>query len=131
MSKGFGKFAIGAGIGAAITALFTTEKGKVYKEKITDFIDDAIAKLKEVDPSDVKDVVEAKIKEIKEDLKDLDAEKAKDIASEKAAVIEEKTKELVKYAKEKGTPVLQEMTENLRKEAIKATKKITKKLEGK
>ena len=29
--KGMGKFLIGAGIGAAITALFTTEKGKEYQ----------------------------------------------------------------------------------------------------
>ena len=45
--------------------------------------------------------------------------------------ISQKAKKLAVYAKEKGTPVLEEMTENLRKEAVKATKSILKKLEKK
>ena len=43
--------------------------------------------------------------------------------------IEVKTKELAKYAKEKGTPVMEEMAENLRVEAVKATKAVLNKLE--
>ncbi|MBR1377030.1 MAG: YtxH domain-containing protein [Bacilli bacterium] len=127
--KGFGKFAIGAGIGAAITALFTTEKGKEYQVKISDLCEDIINKIKNMDAGEVKDNIEEKVKEIKAELADLDKEKAKDIALEKAKQLEEKTKDLAAYAKEKGTPVLEEMTENLRKEAVKATKKILEKLD--
>ncbi len=129
--KGLGKFVIGAGIGAAITALFTTEKGKVYQEKIASAFDDIINKIKNLDASDVKENVEAKIEEIKAELKDLDKEKALKIAKEKAKVVEEKAKELVSYAKEKGTPALEKLAASAKKEAIKATKSILKKLEEK
>ena len=127
--KGFG-FLVGAGIGAAITALFTTEKGKEYQVKISKMCEDIIAKAKDIDADDVKENVTKKVNEIKAELQDLDKEKVKDIASKKAKDIQEKSKELALYAKEKGTPVLQEMTENLREEAIKATKKVLKKLES-
>ncbi len=129
--KGFGKFLVGASIGAAITALFTTEKGKVYQGKIADAFEDIINKIKNLDASDVKDNIEAKIEEIKAELKDMDKEKALNIAKEKAKVVEEKAKELVKYAKEKGTPALETLAGNAKKEAIKATKAILKKLEEK
>ena len=128
--KGFKKFLVGAGIGAAITALFTTEKGRAYQKKIASACEELINKLKEVDVEEVKENVKNKIEEIKTELADLDKEKAKDIAAKKAKDIQEKSKELALYAKEKGTPVLQEMTENLREEAIKVTKKVLKKLEN-
>ena len=154
--KGFG-FLVGAGIGAAITALFTTEKGKEYQVKISKLCEDIVNKAKDVDIDDVKENIEKKVNEIKTELQDLDKEKVKDIASKKAKDIQEKSnsrliglkinklnekilfkfirlnskyKELALYAKEKGTPVLQEMTENLRDEAIKVTKKVLKKLES-
>lgn len=127
--KGFG-FLLGAGIGAAITALFTTEKGKEYQVKISKMCEDMINKAKDIDADEVKENVTKKVNEIKAELQDLDKEKAKDIASKKAKEIEEKAKELAVYAKDKGTPVLQEMAENLRDEAIKVTKKVLKKLES-
>ena len=127
--KGFG-FLVGAGIGAAITALFTTEKGKEYQVKISKMCEDIINKVKDIDADEVKENVTNKVNEIKAELADLDKEKAKDIASKKAKEIEAKAKELAVYAKEKGTPVLQEMAENLRDEAIKVTKKVLKKLEN-
>ncbi len=127
--KGFG-FLVGAGIGAAITALFTTEKGKEYQVKISKMCEDMINKAKDIDADEVKENVTKKVNEIKAELQDLDKEKAKDIASKKAKEIEAKAKELAVYAKDKGTPVLQEMAENLRDEAIKVTKKVLKKLES-
>lgn len=129
--KGMGKFVIGAGIGAAITALFTTKKGQEYQVKISEMCEEIINKIKNMDASEVKTNIENKIAEIKVELADLDKEKAKDLAIDKAKKVEEKAKELALYAKEKGTPVLEEMTENLRKEAVKATKSILKKLEKK
>ncbi len=129
--KGFRKFLVGAGIGAAITALFTTEKGREYQAKIAKACDDLKNKLKDIDLDDVKESINTKIDEIKEELKDLDKEKALDIAKTKAKVLENKAKELVKYAKEKGTPVLEKAAANLKDETIKVTKKILKKLEEK
>ncbi len=129
--KGLGKFLTAAGIGAAITALFTTEKGKEYQAKIVALCEDIKNKLKDVDLEDVKETINTKIEEIKAELKDLDKEKALDIAKTKAKVLENKAKDLAKYAKEKGTPVLEKAAANLKAETIKVTKKILKKLEEK
>lgn len=127
--KGLG-FLVGAGIGAGVTALFTTKKGKEYQKKISELCEDIISKLKNLDADDVKDNIEKKVAEIKADLVDLDKEKAIDIVKEKAKVIQDKVSDLVDYAVEKGTPVIEESVENLRKEAIKVTKQILKKLEN-
>lgn len=132
MSKGngFGKFLVGAGIGAGLTALFTTKKGQEYQKQISDICEDLINQVKDIDVDEVKENVTSKVKEIKHELKDLDQEKVEKIAKKKAKEIEEKTEELVNYAIEKGTPVVKETAESLRKEAIKATKKVLKKLES-
>lgn len=127
--KGMGKFLVGAGIGAAITALFTTEKGKEYQAKISSMCEEMIKKVREMDSKEVKENIENKIAEIKKELADLDKEKAKDKAKKLAKDIEVKTKELVAYAKEKGTPVMEDMAEKLRVEAVKVTKEVLKKLE--
>ncbi len=127
--KGMGKFLIGAGIGAAITALFTTEKGKEYQAKISSMCEEMIKKVRELDSKEVKENIENKIADIKNELADLDKEKVKEKAKKLAKDIEVKTKELAKYAKEKGTPVMEEMAENLRVEAIKATKAVLSKVE--
>lgn len=129
--KGFKKFLVGAGIGAAITALFTTEKGRAYQKKIASACEELINKLKEVDVEEVKENVKNKIEEIKTELADLDKEKALDIAKTKAKTLENKAKDLVKYAKEKGTPLVEKAAANLKEETIKATKSILKKLEEK
>ena len=127
--KGMGKFLIGAGIGAAITALFTTEKGKEYQAKISSMCEEMIKKVRELDSDEVKTNIENKIADIKTELADLDKEKVKEKEKKLAKDIEVKTKELAKYAKEKGTPVMEEMAENLRVEAVKATKAVLNKLE--
>lgn len=130
MSKrGMGKFLVGAGIGAAITALFTTEKGKEYQAKISSMCEEMIKKVRELDSNEVKENIENKIADIKNELADLDKEKVKEKAKKLAKDIEVKTKDLAKYAKEKGTPVMEEMAENLRVEAVKATKAVLNKLE--
>lgn len=128
--KGFGKFLVGAGIGAGLTALFTTEKGKEYQKQISDMCEDLINKAKDIDVDEVKDSFEVKVNELKEELADLDKEKALKLAQKKASQIQDKASELVDYAVEKGTPVIEEAAVSLRKEAIKATKKVLKQLEA-
>lgn len=128
--KGF-SFLIGAGIGAGLAALFTTEKGKEYQKKIAEICSDIIEKVKNVDANEVKENVEKKVEEIKLELAELDKEKVLDIAKTKAKQVQDKATELANYAVEKGTPVLQDATEKLRLEAIKVTKQVLKKLEKK
>ncbi len=65
------------------------------------------------------------------ELEDLDKEKILKIAKKKAADIKERTEELVEYAVEKGTPILEEMAHSIRQKSIQVTKDVLTKLESK
>ena len=70
-----------------------------------------------------------KIEEIKKELEDLDKEKAYAIAKRKAKEIQLKAEDLVDYAIEKGTPVLEKAATSVKEKAIVVTKEVLKKLE--
>lgn len=130
MSKrGFGKFIIGAGIGAGIALLFAPKKGEELRQDLLAKASELLDKLKEVDTEEVKNNIEAKVKEIQDGIKDLDKEKVKKIAVEKAEVLKAKSEELVVYAKEKGTPVLEKTAKELKKKTASVLKDVLAKLE--
>ena len=68
--------------------------------------------------------------EIMEELKDLDKEKVKDIAQRKIALLKVKCEELVEFAKEKGTPVVEKASKEVKKKTLAVLKDVEKKLEG-
>lgn len=130
MSKrGLGKFIIGAGIGAGIALLFAPKKGEELRQDLLAKASELLDKLKEVDTEEVKNNIEAKVKEIQDGIKDLDKEKVKKIAVEKAEVLKAKSEELVVYAKEKGTPVLEKTAKELKKKTASVLKEVLAKLE--
>ncbi len=129
--KTFGTLVTGAAIGAGLGLLFAPRKGSETRKILSDKIDDLCKKVKEIDYEDVRIQIEERIAEIKDELQDLDKEKVLEIAKAKSEEIKVKIDELAKYAKKKATPVVESAVEDLRKAAIKATKEITKKLEGK
>lgn len=130
MSKrGLGKFIIGAGIGAGIALLFAPKKGEELRQDLLAKASELLDKLKEVDAEEVKNNIEAKVKEIQDGIKDLDKEKVKKIAVEKAEVLKAKSEELVVYAKEKGTPVLEKTAKELKRKTASVLKDVLAKLE--
>ena len=131
MSKksGLGKFLVGAGIGAGIGLLFAPKKGSETRRDLKKKMDELVDKARGIDIDEVRDNIEAKIVEIKDELADLDKEKVLKIAKKKAKQVQDMAEELVQYAVDKGTPVLESSAEAVRQKAIDVTKEVLKKLE--
>ena len=128
--RGLGKFLLGAGVGATLGVLFAPKKGSETRKELKQKMDELIEKVKNVDAKEVKENIEAKIFEIKTELEDLDKEKVLKIAKKKANDIKNMAEELVNYAIEKGTPVLEDAAVAVREKAIAVTREVLKKLEG-
>lgn len=131
--SGLGKLLFGAAIGTGIGMLFAPKKGEELRKDLSKKIDEMLNKLSDVDVDvdEVKENIEAKIFEIKTSLEDLDKEKALKIAKKKAQDIKDMADELVDYAVEKGTPVLEKTALSVKEKAIAVTKDVLKKLEEK
>ena len=127
--SGFGKILLGGAIGAGLGILFAPKSGKETRKDLKLKLEEMLNKVKEIDVDDVKVEFESKIYEIKRELEDLDKEKILKIAKEKANDIQNKVSELVDYAVEKGTPVLEKTANSIREKAIVVTKDVLAKLE--
>ena len=127
--NGIGKLLAGIGIGAGLGMLFAPRSGeetrKILKKKIDEFVDE----VRKIDINEVKDEFLAKVDEIKAEIEDLDKEKVLQIARDKGEVLKMKTSELIDLAKEKGTPVLEGVANDVRQKAICVTKDVLKRLE--
>ena len=132
MSKkksGFGKFLLGAGIGAGLGVLFAPRKGSETRAILKAKMNDLVEQIKNIDVEEVRKEFNLKVEEIKLAISDLDKEKVLDIAKEKAQQLKDMTQELVDMAIDKGTPILRDAAEEVRLKAIDVTKDVLKKLE--
>ena len=131
MSKksGLGKFLVGLGIGAGLGILLAPKSGKETRRELKEKLDELVKKVKDIDVNEVKDEFMNKIEDIRNEIEDLDKEKVLKIAKEKGKQLKQKAEELVDLAKEKGTPVLEDAADSVRKQAIKVTKNVLNKLE--
>lgn len=127
--KGWGKFVLGAGLGAGLGMLFAPKAGSETRKELKVKIDDLVAKAKELDMNDVTTQVEEKIKDIKKGIKELDKEKVLKFAKEKSEVLKGKANDLVDLAKEKGTPVLKDAADEVKEKAINVAKEVIARLE--
>lgn len=131
MSKknGLGKFFAGAAIGAGLGLLFAPKKGSDLRKDLKDKLNEFWAKVKEIDVEEVKEDFDRRLTEIKEGLEDLDKEKVLKIAQDKANKLKKAAEDLVQLAIDKGTPVLRDAAEEVRKKAIAVTRDVLRKLE--
>lgn len=128
--RGFGKFFAGAALGAGLGLLFAPKKGSDLRSELKVKLDELLAKVKEIDIDEVKEDFDRRLADIKADLEDLDKEKVLKIAQEKATKLKKATEDLVQLAIDKGTPVLRDAAEEVRKKAVAVTKDVLNKLEG-
>lgn len=130
-NKGIGKFVLGAGIGASLALLFAPKKGSELRNDIKKKIDAFMDKVDDITIADVKEEFTNKVEEIKTGIEDLDKEKVMKIAKKKGEELKEKAGELVELAKEKGTPILEGVAEDLREKTVAVAKEVVEKLEKK
>ena len=127
--KGLGKIALGAGLGAGLALLFAPKKGSDLRRDIKKKIDEFMKGVDDMTVSDIKKEFTTKVDEIKKEIDDLDKEKVLKIAKKKGDDLKKKADELVDLAKEKGTPVLEGIADDLRNKAISVAKEVIDKLE--
>lgn len=128
--NGLGKFLAGAAIGAGLGLLFAPKKGSELRKDLKNKLDEIVGKAKEIDVQEVKNEFFQKVDEVKKGLEDLDKEKVLKIAKKKGEELKEKSEELLALAKEKGTPVLEKVANEVRDKAILVVKEVLEKLES-
>lgn len=129
--KGLKGFIAGLAVGAGLGILFAPKSGKETREDLKNMAIDLINKAKELDAKEVKENIEKKLAQIKEEIKSLDKEKVIKIAKTQAKKIADLSQELVEYVKEKGTPIMEKTADAFRNKSIEITKGILNKLEKK
>ena len=122
-------FLWGAALGVGAGLLFAPKKGSETRKELKNILDEMLVKLKDIDYDEVRENIEVKIYEIKNELRDLDKEKVLDIAKKKANDLKKMAEELVSYAVEKGTPVLEKSANSIKEKVITVSKEVINKLE--
>lgn len=131
MSKrnGLLKFIAGLGIGVGAGMLLAPKSGEELRKDLMKKINELLEKVKDIDIKEVSEDFKEKIVELKEEIEDLDKEKVLEIAKKKGENLKNKANDLLALAKEKGTPVIEKSTEEVRERAIQVTKDVLKRLE--
>ena len=127
--SGLGKFLVGLSLGAGLGMLLAPKSGEELRKDLKNKLNDFLEEVKNIDLEEAKDEFLSKVDEIKMEIENLDKEKVLKIAKEKSEALGKKTSELIELAKVKGTPILENTAEEIRKRAIAVTKEVLIKLE--
>ena len=127
--SGLGKFLVGIGLGTGLGMLFAPKSGEELRKDLRNKLDEFMDEVKKIDLEEVKDNFINKLDDLKQEIEELDKEKVLEIAKDKSEAIKVKALELVEYAKEKWTPVIEKAADEVRKKAIDVTKDVLNKLE--
>ncbi|MBR2833958.1 MAG: YtxH domain-containing protein [Bacilli bacterium] len=130
MSKkgGLGKFALGAGIGAALGLLFAPKKGEDFRADLKVKFDDLVSKVRSMDVDEVRMNVEDKIEELRLGLENLDKETVLAEAKKQATKLKKQANDLLEYAIEKGTPVIEKSANNVKNKVIEVSQSVIDRL---
>ena len=129
--KWLGKLVLGAGLGASIALLFAPKKGSELRGDIKKKFDEFMKNVDDMTVSEIKDEFTTKVDEIKKGLDELDKETVLKAAKKKGNELKDKANELVELAKEKGTPVLEGIADDLKEKTISVAQGVIDKLEEK
>ena len=127
--KGIGKFVLGASLGAGLALLFAPKKGSDLRRDIKRKLDDFMKDVDKLTVEDIKKECTVRVDNIKKELEELDKEKVEKIAKKKAKELQKKADELIALAKEKGTPVLEGIADDLKNKVISVCTEVINKLE--
>lgn len=129
-NSGIGKFILGMFTGATLALLFTPTTGEENRKALKKKMDECIDYIKNLDAKEVKKELEQKIDDIRKDLEALDKETVVKLAKEQGQKIQKKANELYEYAKEKTTPVVQNITKDIKEKTVKVANDVIEKLEN-
>ena len=133
MSKekhGLGKFIAGAMIGAGMGVLFAPKKGSETRKELKKKTDELVDTIKHLDKDEIKEKLNAKVKELKQDLENLNKETALELIKEKGSLLMKKADELMDLAKEKSAPVIEKAAKDVKDKTVVVLKKAIDKLEA-
>lgn len=129
--KGLGKFVLGAGLGAGLALLFAPKKGSDLRNDIKKKINEFMKDVDKMTVEEIKKEFTNKVEEIKKELDELDKEKVVKVAKKKGEELKNKANELVQMAKEKGTPVLEGIANDLKEKVVSVAQDVVNKLSEK
>ena len=127
--SGWGKFFLGAAVGAGLALLFAPQSGKETRQMLWNKMVYLKKKLEEIEPEDVKNKAVKIMDDIKTSITELDKEKVKEVLQEKSLQVIAKADELITLAKEKGTPMFQRTAYDIKEKTSNVLKDMADKLD--